>query len=85
MKAATEERKRPFGQVSLYGPRQRQKTSVWTSKPVWVTLVKRKCPYEQVGLCRPRQKLESVCVDDEKACVGYVSEKKMSVWTSWPV
>ena len=22
---------------------------------------------------------------DESACVGYVSEKKMSVWTSWPV
>ena len=22
---------------------------------------------------------------DEKACVGYVSEKKLSIWTGWPV
>ena len=22
---------------------------------------------------------------DEKACMGYVSEKKISIWTGWPV
>ena len=46
------------------------------------TSVKRKCSCGQIALCR--QKLESVCMD-EKACVGYVSEKKMSIWTGWPV
>ena len=57
--------------------------SVWLSKPVWATPVKRKCLSEQIGLCRPWQKLESICVD-EKACVGYVSEKKMPVRPGWP-
>ena len=32
----------------------------------------------RVGLCGPRERLENVRV-------GYVSEKKMTVWTSWPV
>ena len=44
----------------------------------------RKRPCGRVGLCRLRQKIEIVCVD-EKACVGYVLEKKMSIWTGWPV
>ena len=44
----------------------------------------RKRPCERVGLCGSRQRLENVCVD-EKTCVGNVSEKKMSIWTSWPV
>ena len=46
--------------------------------------VEKKHPCGRVGLCRPRQKIESVYVN-EKACVGYFSEKKMSVWTSKPV
>lgn len=45
------------------------------SKPAWATSVRRKCPCGQVVLCWPRE-LESICVD-EKACVDYVSEKKM--------
>ena len=117
MQAATERRKRPYGQVGLCGLRRSQKTSVWTGIPLWATSmrrkypcgevglcglrreqktcvwmskplraksVRRKCPCGQVGLCRPRQRLESVCMD-EKACVGYVSEKEMSIWTGWPV
>ena len=44
----------------------------------------RKRPGERVGLCGSRQRLKNVCVD-EKACVCNVSEKKMSIWTSWPV
>ena len=44
---------------------------------------KKKRQYGQVGLCGPRKRLESANVD-EYACVGYVSEIKMSVWTSRP-
>ena len=51
---------------------------------MWAMPVKRKNLCRRVGLCRPWQKLETVCVD-EKACVGYVSKKKMFIWTSWPV
>ena len=46
--------------------------------------MKKKRPCGRVGLCGPRQKTESVYVN-ENTCVGYVSEKKVSVWTSWPV
>ena len=38
----------------------------------------------QVSLCRLQQREGNVHVD-ELACAGYVSEKKMSIWTGWPV
>ena len=37
----------------------------------------------QVSLCRLQQREENVRVD-KLACVGYVSEKKVLVSTSWP-
>ena len=55
-----------------------------TRNPVWATSEKTKYLCGQIALCRPWQKSESVC-EDEKACVGYFSEKKMYIWTGWPV
>ena len=50
---------------------------------VWAMLVEIKCPRGGVGLLSPPQRKENACMD-ELACLGYVSGKKASMWTSWP-